>query len=152
MGAGLMFDDVFIEIIADTLHLSPDMLSLILAKKPLSKIVLVTDSMRAAWLGGGVSDLGGLKVLVEGGAARLASSGALAGSVLKLNKAVENIARIANIDIFSAAELASKNAADSLNLKGIGRICEGCAADFVLLQESAEVAAVFVSGKLCYKL
>ncbi|MBR4597664.1 MAG: N-acetylglucosamine-6-phosphate deacetylase [Opitutales bacterium] len=151
-GAGLLFDDVFLEIIADKVHLSSDMLSLVFAKKPLSKIALITDSMRASWLGEGSSSLGGLEVVVKGGEARLAKTGALAGSVLKLNEAVKNAAEIANIDISSAAELASKNVADSLNLKGVGRLREGFAADFVLLSEKAEVAAAFVGGKLCYKL
>ena len=145
-GAGLLLDDVFIEIIADMRHLSADMLRLIFAKKPRSKIVLVTDAMRAAWLGDGVSDLGGLKVLVEGGAARLASSGALAGSVLKMNEAVKNAAQFLGGDLAAAAALASENAAESLGIKGVGRLAENYAADFVLLGEGAEVRAVFIGG------
>ena len=150
-GAGMVLDDVFIEIIADMRHLSADMLRLVFAKKPHSKIVLITDAMRAAWLGGGVSDLGGLKVVVENGAARLASSGALAGSVLKMNEAVKNAAQFLGGNLAAAAALASENAAESLGLKGLGRLSENYAADFVLMGEGAEIRAVFIGGRLAFE-
>ncbi|MBO5780971.1 MAG: amidohydrolase family protein [Opitutales bacterium] len=150
-GAGLLFDDVWIEIVADKKHLSEDMLKLVFAKKNFEKIILITDSMRASWLGEGVSTLGGLKVIVKNGEARLCDGGALAGSVLKMNDAVKNFAEISGEPVLKIAECASKNVAESLGLGEVGRIEENCLADFTLLDENASVLAVFVGGKLCFK-
>lgn len=150
-GAALLFDDVFIEIIADKKHLSEDMLKLVSGKKNFEKILLITDSMRASWLSDGMSSLGGLKVLVKDGEARLADSGALAGSVLRLNEAIKNFSEISGVDILKVCECASKNVAKSLNLSGFGEIKENCFADFTLIDECANVLATFVGGKLCFK-
>ena len=46
--------------------------------------------MRAKHLGEGLSELGGQKVIVKNGEARL-ENGALAGSVLKMNDAIKNV-------------------------------------------------------------
>lgn len=150
-GAGLLFDDIWIEIIADKKHLSEDMLKLVFAKKNFEKIILITDSMRASWLKDGVSTLGGLKVAVKNGEARLCDGGALAGSVLKMNDAVKNFAKITGRHVLKIAECASKNVAESLNLSRVGLIKENFWADFVLLDENARILAVFAGGKLCFK-
>lgn len=149
-GAGLLFDDVYLEIIADKLHLSSDMLRLIFAKKPHSKIALISDSMRASGMPEGEYSLGGVKVIYKDNAART-ETGALAGSVLKIHEAVGNVMKLANLPLGEACKLASENVANSLSLKNIGKIEESYAADFVVLSSSAEVLATIVDGEILYK-
>ena len=149
MGAGLMLDDVFTEIIADGFHLSDDMLRLVLAKKPHSKIVLITDSMRASGMPEGASELGGLKVFVSDGQARLAN-GALAGSVLKMNEAVKKIMDIGGLALEDAAAMASLNPAQSLGISDYGKIEEGYLADFAVLDKNCNVLQTIVGGKIVY--
>ncbi len=149
-GAGLIFDDVYIEIIADKLHLSEDMLKLICLKKNLSKIILITDSMMASGMPDGEYALGGLKVESKEGAARL-ENGALAGSVLKMNKAIKNIKEAGNLSLLDAVNMATINPAESLGLKHIGKIQEGYCADICLFTKDFEVAATIVDGEIRYK-
>lgn len=151
VGAGLLFGDITLEIIADKIHLSPDFIRLIFARKDASKIVLITDSMRASGLGDGVYSLGGLDVKVSGAEARLVSDSSLAGSVLKMSEALKNLCEILNADISKLAKCASLNAANSLNIPNLGEIKEGNFADFALLDTDFKVLKTIVGGVVKYE-
>ncbi|MEQ8156014.1 MAG: N-acetylglucosamine-6-phosphate deacetylase [Clostridiaceae bacterium] len=114
VGAALM-SDIYCEIIADTIHVNKKLFQFILNNKGKEKIVLITDSMRAAGMKDGKYDLGGQGVYVKGGAARLAS-GNLAGSVLTLNKAVLNFFENTDLTLNEAIYMASLNPARSIGI------------------------------------
>ena len=48
VGAGLLHEDVYVEMICDCLHLCPDMINLVFSIKNMEKILLVTDSVSAS--------------------------------------------------------------------------------------------------------
>ncbi len=148
LGAGLLFDDVSCEIIADMVHLSCDMLRLVFAKKPLSRIILITDAMRASWMPDGTYSLGGLGVDVRRGEARLVSGGALAGSVLKMNEALRNACAVSGVPPERLWPVSSLNAASSLGIPLTGKIAEGWAADFALLSGDFRVLKTVVAGEV----
>lgn len=152
IGAGLLFDDIVLEIIADKIHLSPDFINLTFSKKDLSKVILVTDSMRASGLSDGVYSLGGLDVKVSQGAARLCSNSALAGSVLKMNEALKNLCQILNLKMKNLSKCASLNAATSLNLSGYGEVKEGNYADFAVLDSNFNVLKTIVGGEIKFEI
>ncbi|MBO6103437.1 MAG: N-acetylglucosamine-6-phosphate deacetylase [Opitutales bacterium] len=149
-GAGLLFDDVYTEIIADKFHLSRDMLRLVFAKRPASKIVLISDAMRASGMPGGVYSLGGLEVFAGGGCARL-KDGSLAGSVLKINEALKNVSEICGVKGERLFNCASLNPAQSLGIGGFGKIEKGYAADFAVIDENFGVEASIVGGDVKYR-
>jgi N-acetylglucosamine-6-phosphate deacetylase len=80
-GAALTDDRLYCEVIADGIHLHRDAVRLLVRAKGAAKAVAVTDAMEAAGMPDGSYRLGGSRVLVQGGQARLAD-GTLAGSVL----------------------------------------------------------------------
>lgn len=82
--AALDNQEVYLELIADGIHVDPAVIRLIDPKR----VVLVTDSMVAAGLQDGKYQLGSLQVTVEGSVARTAD-GALAGSTLTMPRAVK---------------------------------------------------------------
>lgn len=147
VGGGLLDDDLVIEMICDKIHLCPDMIRLAFKVKPADKIALITDSMSATGLEDGDYSLGGLAVVVSGGAARLKSDGALAGSTLHFNTALKNIYEVTGLPLSQLVRATSLNQATSLGLKGIGKIETGWTADLVLLDEDFAVQAVFVDGQ-----
>lgn len=151
VGAGLLLENFTLEIIADKVHLSPDFIRLIFARKDASKIVLITDSMRASGLGDGLYSLGGLDVKVSGAEARLVSDSSLAGSVLKMNEALKNLCEILNADISKLAKCASLNAANSLNIPNLGEIKQGNFADFAVLNSDFKVLKTIVGGVVKYE-
>ncbi len=148
VGAGLDNNDVFIELICDTLHICPDMINLIFKLKSNEKILLISDAMRAAGMPEGEYTLGGLPVIVKEGAARLASNGALAGSTLQICDALKNVAEITNIPLSTLVKATSWNQAESLGLEGLGRIEPGYFADITVLNKDFQVQKVFVDGEL----
>ena len=87
------------------------------------------------------------EVVVSDGAARLASNGALAGSVLVMNKALKNVYEITGLPLSQLVRTTSWNQACALGLKDLGRIEPGYCADLAVLDNDFEVRAVWVDGK-----
>lgn len=145
VGAGLLDDDLMLELICDGVHLSPEMLSLIFARVPLGRLMLITDSVAAAWRPDGPMDLGGLDVEVSGGIARLAS-GALAGSSLRFPEGIRRVVQTTGMPLHQLVQTTSWNQARSLGLPGQGRLEPGYHADLVMLDDAFHVSAVWVGG------
>lgn len=146
VGAGLLDDKVMTEMICDTIHLCPDMIRLAFKHRPLETIMLITDSMAASWLGDGEYNIGGLQVKVQDGQARL-ETGNLAGSTLRYNDGLKNVAQISGLPLEQLIATTAANQARSLGLDDRGRLETGLLADIVLLDEAFEVKAVFVGGE-----
>lgn len=139
--------NVFAEVIADGVHLHPSLVRFISGSP--ARAVFVTDAMAAACASEGTYRLGGLEVQVANGEARLASNGAIAGSVLTLDAAVRHAVNHAGIPLADAVRSASQNPADMLGLSDVGRLERGKRADVVVLDEGLEVVATMKSGKWC---
>ncbi len=88
LGAALVDERVFIEVIADGFHVAPESLALLFAAAP-GRVVLMTDAMAAAAAEEGTYLLGELEVTVAGGKAVLSGTDTLAGSTLVLSRALE---------------------------------------------------------------
>lgn len=149
VGAGLLHDDVRIEIICDKVHVSVPMIQLVFDRKPIESILLITDSMRASHLPDGPSSIGGLDVIVKNGEARLAKDGALAGSMLRMNDALKNVLEVTGLPIEDVIQTTSWNQAEELGLGDqFGCIEPDFFADLVVLgKEDLDVKAVFVGGE-----
>ncbi|MFV0634389.1 N-acetylglucosamine-6-phosphate deacetylase [Demequina sp.] len=87
-GAALADDRVFIEVVADGIHVDPQLIAALFRATP-GRVVLVTDAMAAAASGDGDYRLGSLDVEVRGGKAVLAGTDTIAGSTLTLTRAIE---------------------------------------------------------------
>ncbi|MBP5225865.1 MAG: N-acetylglucosamine-6-phosphate deacetylase [Kiritimatiellae bacterium] len=148
VGAGLLHGDVRTEIICDKIHLAPEMIQLIFARRPIETIVMITDSMRASHLPDGPSSLGGLEVIVKDGQARLASNGALAGSVLQMNIALKNVHEVTGKPLAEIIQATSWNQAVELGRGDeLGKVEAGYLADLAVLDPATfAVQAVFVDG------
>ncbi|MDB6076949.1 MAG: N-acetylglucosamine-6-phosphate deacetylase, partial [Akkermansiaceae bacterium] len=147
IGAGMLDDRLRIELITDGIHLSPDMLRLIFKVVSIDRLMMITDSVAASWKGDGEMTLGGLPVVVKDGIARLKDGGALAGSTLKANEGLRNLADITGLPLSELVKVSGWNQAKSLGLEGFGKIEAGYHADLVLLDEDFEVLRTFVGGE-----
>ncbi|MGL5018377.1 MAG: N-acetylglucosamine-6-phosphate deacetylase [Luteolibacter sp.] len=149
VGAGLLDDSLMLELIADGVHLCPDMLKLLFKLVPVGRLMLITDSTAASWLGDGETTLGGLPVTVRNGIARLTGNGTLAGSTLRYNEGVKNIAEITGLPLQQIVKTTSWNQAQSLELQDFGKLEPGYHADIVLLEKDFSVWKTFVGGLEC---
>ncbi len=141
-GAALTDDRLYVEVIADGIHLHPDILRLTFRAKGREKMVLVTDAMEAAGMPEGTYQLGGQAVIVKDGAARL-SSGVLAGSTLTMGRAFVNLIRF-GFSPEDAAYMATQSPADSIGEKLLGRIIPG--APGILTRWSRDWSRMMVIG------
>ncbi len=150
-GFGLLSDKVNCEAICDTIHLSIPAIKLLIKNKPHDKFTLITDSMRAKHLSDGISELGGQKVIVKNGEARL-ENGALAGSILKMNDAIKNLVEKCGVKFTDAIDFATVNPAKNLGVfDKVGSIREGKFADFTVLNPDFSVSLTVRGGKIVYQ-
>lgn len=136
---------VMCELIADGIHIHPAALSLAVHAKGIDKIVLITDSMRACLLGEGESELGGQKVFVKDGRATLAD-GTLAGSILTMERAVQNIWKFAHLTLPQAVQLATANPARELGLTDRGTLEQGKRADVTIFDDDFNILRTYKKG------
>ena len=149
VGGGLMADDVYVEMICDGVHLCDQMIRLIAKLKGPERMMLITDSMRAAGMPDGNYSLGGLPVVVKDGCARL-TTGQVAGSTLRYDAGFRRLVRLTDLPLAEAVRATSLNQAESLGLGKRGRLEPGCVADIVLLTAELEVAKTICSGEVRY--
>ncbi|MDR1000715.1 MAG: N-acetylglucosamine-6-phosphate deacetylase [Clostridiales bacterium] len=149
---GYLMDDLTIEIIADGMHLPPELLSLILKCKDNNSISLVTDSMRGAGMPPGYYILGSLRdgqeVIVEDGVAKLPDRSAYAGSVATADRLVRVMTEQVGLPLYSAVKMLSLNPARVIGLdQKKGSIEIGKDADFLIFDDQINIKEVYVCGE-----
>ena len=151
VGSAMLLDALNCELIADTIHVSVPAMQLLVKNKPLDKLTLITDAMRAKGLPDGVSELGGQTVYVKNGEARL-EDGVLAGSVLQMNKAIKNMVEKVGVPLTQAVDYATANPAKNLNIyKETGSIKVGKKADFTVINGNFDVILTVRDGEIIYQ-
>lgn len=147
--AAVEHGEVTAEIIADGVHIHPAMVRLAFQLFGDNRMILISDTLRAAGLEDGTYDLGGQDVTVRGPVATI-DNGALAGSVSDLMRCLTVAVRDMGIPLASAVKAASANPARALGLDAErGAIEPGKVADAVLLdKETLDVRAVVLRGEL----
>lgn len=150
VGSGMLDSDIRIEIICDTIHLCADMLNLTFTNKSIDQMIMITDSLACSWMPDGPGQLGGLPIIVKNGVARL-ESGNLAGSTLRYAKGLYNVWKITGQPLSQLVKATSLNQAESLGLRGLGKISPGYTADLVLLDDDFNVLKTYINGELRYE-
>ena len=149
--SSLLRNELKIELIADTLHVHPAVMELLLKLKGANGIILVSDSIRAGGMHEGEYEFADQKVFMKAKKAFLAD-GTLAGSTLTLNMAVKNMVETANAKVTEAVRMASLNGAKVINTdhkKGI--LAVGKDADIVVLNNDYEVETTILGGRIAYQ-
>ena len=150
VGAGFLLDDLDTEVICDRIHLCDDMLRLVFWKRDLAHVQMITDSLRCSHMPDGYSfEMGGLKVRLEWGEARLVEGGNLAGSTLWMNRGLKNLAEVTGLPLKDLIRVTSWNQAVDLGFgKTLGKVERGYVADLAVLDpKTFDVCAVFVNGE-----
>lgn len=152
VGAALSLDDVYAEAISDGHHVHPAAIDIIVKSRGVEETVLVTDCMRAGGLPEGPSSLGEFDVIVKDGAARLADTENLAGSILELIQGVKNMVKWNLVSLPDALRMASLNPAKSVGIEGVcGQIVPGAEADFILVDDNGNLKATYLDGQIRYQ-
>ncbi len=144
-------DSVTVEVIADGIHLPPELLKLIYRVKGVDKVCLVTDSMRGAGMGEGPSVLGpkhdGMDCIIKDGIAFLPSMTAFAGSVATTDRLVRVMHHQVGLPLTECIKMMCEVPARVMNLTDRGRIREGYVADLVFFDDDIRVKKVLLQGE-----
>lgn len=148
---GAVYDSkhVMAEIICDGVHIHPAAVRATFEMMGEDRMILISDSMRAAGMPDGSYTLGGLDVNVVGNRATLASDGAIAGSVTNLMDCMKTVVKTMNIPLETAVACATINPAKSLGIDAeYGSIRAGKKAHIVLMDQELNVQQVIKDGEL----
>ena len=140
LGAAYDNKDVFVELIADGLHVHDSVIRAVFEMFD-GRVVLVSDSMRATGLGDGDYSLGGQNVRVEGKKTVL-QNGTIAGSVSNLFDCMKHCIDI-GIPMEQAVAAATLTPAKALGAEDrIGRIAVGHKADILVVDNKFDLLKV----------
>jgi N-acetylglucosamine-6-phosphate deacetylase len=147
VGWALRKEAATFDIIADGVHVHPEMLDLACRLKTPEKVLLITDAVLPAGLGDGEFEVWGEKVRVENGRT-LNERGSIAGSVITMLDAVKRMLSLGFSPV-EVAKMASLNPAKLLGLDSArGSVEIGKRADLVALNSAGEVVMTMIGGKV----
>jgi N-acetylglucosamine-6-phosphate deacetylase len=137
-------------LIADGLHVHPEMVGLAFRMLGPDRLCLVTDAIAAAGMQDGEYRLATLTIYVNDGVPKL-GSGAIVGSVLTMREAFKNILAFTGCTVPEAARMASTSPARLIGEgRRKGRLTPGYDADVTVLAPDLSVQAVWLSGERAY--
>ena len=134
---------IYAELISDGVHINPAMVRLLVSLYGTDRVILISDSMRAAGLADGKYDLGGQMMTVTGGVA-YTDGGNLAGSTTNLFECVRRAISF-GIPADDAYRMASENPARLMGLNK-GRVAVGLDADLIFVDGEQNLVGVMKGG------
>ncbi|EJO5349340.1 N-acetylglucosamine-6-phosphate deacetylase [Clostridium botulinum] len=147
----IMNTDISCELIADNIHVHKGAINVLTKIKGKDKIILITDSMRAGCMKNGTWELGGQKVIVKEGSARLQDN-TLAGSILTLDNAIKNMKNNLDASLCEIVSMVTVNPAKDINIYDKkGSIEKGKDADIVIFDKDISVSMTIVNGDIVYE-
>lgn len=145
-GWGLQREEVTFDIIADAVHVHPEMLDLACRTKTPDKVTLISDSVAPTGLGDGEFEIWGEKVAVEN-RRTLNERGSIAGSVITMHDAFVRMRSLG----FSYAEVSKMASANPARLLGLdddrGSVVAGKRADLVGIRPDDSIEFVMIGGQ-----
>lgn len=146
VGAALDSPWARVELICDGVHIHPSVVRAVFRMFGPDRVVLISDTMRAAGMTDGKYDLGGQEVTVKGPLATLAD-GTIAGSVTDLMACMKTAVSF-GIPLADAVRSAAVTPAQAIGVfDRVGSLDPGKRANVVVLDRELNVKAVFFKGR-----
>ena len=147
VGAGLLSDSVYLELIGDMHHVSREAIEILLKTRDIDHIVGITDSLSIGGTTTAEVKLGGLDVIKKDGVAWIKDTNTIAGSILTMDAAFRNLHEIIP-DLMSLTKIFSTNPSRVLSLKNLGYIDAGMNADLNFIDDHMNMKATMIGGYL----
>jgi N-acetylglucosamine-6-phosphate deacetylase len=146
----LLNSNVAVSVVADGIHVAPEMLQLISRIKGPDEMVIVSDSLAGLGMPPGRYSLGGVEVFTDGVTGRRVD-GTLSGSVTPLSDGLRNLIN-AGLAPEWAVAAATVNPARVLGLSRVhGSVRIGRPADLVVFDDEWSVSATIIGGRVAYR-
>ncbi|MEQ2455371.1 N-acetylglucosamine-6-phosphate deacetylase [Flavonifractor hominis] len=146
VGAALDAPQCKVELICDGVHIHPAVVRAVFKMFGPKRVILISDTMRAAGMPDGAYTLGGQDVTVKGKYATLAD-GTLAGSVTDLMSCMKTAVSF-GIPLADAVRAAAVNPAKAIGIfSRAGTLEPGKRANLVVLDENLNLKDIFFRGE-----
>ncbi|MGB3632449.1 MAG: N-acetylglucosamine-6-phosphate deacetylase [Rubrobacteraceae bacterium] len=150
VGAAFAHPRVVCGLIVDGLHIHPEVAGLAFQMLGPDRLYLTTDATAATGMGPGEYALATRKIYQDANMVRL-GDGALAGSLITMNEAFQNILAFTGCTLPEAARMASSTPARLIGEgRRKGRLVPGYDADITVLAPDLSVEAVWKNGQKVY--
>lgn len=150
--SAFLYDDLFVEMIADLNHVSAHLMQLTFKVKGADRVALITDGMWATGMPPGPYTMGGLDIIVTESAARLADDSGNAGSVATMETCVQNVVTHAGVPLADALRSAALTPAALIGAdRQKGSLTPGKDGDVTVLDAHLRVRATVTSGRVVYQ-
>ena len=152
LGACLLSDEVYNELICDGLHVSNEMIELMLRVKNdhLNKVMMVSDSATAAGAPVGTYRMFGFDVHIDERGFCLTDTGRLMGSTVPVIRGIRNLHKNLNMELKDIVRMSSYNPAKVYGAESKGSLEAGKDADFVVVDDDFRVLETYREGKCIY--
>lgn len=137
--------EVVVELIADGVHVAPQVVAMVFDMVGPDAIALVTDAMAGAGMPDGHYPMGPSRVWVTGGVSRLVRGGTIAGGTGHLLDVVR-CAVAAGVSLPDAVRAASATPARVLGRADLGRLEPGARADLLVVDDDLVPTRVMRAG------
>ena len=149
VGAVFIHPELSCEVIADGIHINPDIIKFLVACKTLDKIVLVTDALKPTKQTKKPLIANGEEVYLDKCFYRK-SDNAIAGSALTMIDSVKNIVSY-GFTVEQAIHMASTNPARIMRTQHLGLIAPGYDADIVIFNKNLNILHTIIKGNIYQK-
>ncbi len=151
LGTVLATRTLFAELVCDGIHVAPEIVDLWWRMKGPDRAILITDAMAAAGMPDGEYTLGNFAVQVADG--RAMARGVLAGSVLTLDRALQNFIAFTGAPLDQALRLLTVNPAAMTGFSTgfsaqVGSIAVGAPANLVAVDAQGRLLGSIHNGEL----
>lgn len=135
---------VTVEVIADGVHLHPDVVAAVIAAAGPDRVAVITDAIAAAGRPDGAFRLGSVHVDVVAGVARVHGTSTIAGSTATMDRLFRAVH--ADAGLLAAVRTTAATPARALGLQRVGELRAGYDANLVVLDRGLGVSEVMVRG------
>ncbi len=135
---------VTVEVIADGVHLHPDVVKAVIAAVGADRVAMVTDAIAAAGRPDGVFRLGSVHVDVVAGVARVHGTATIAGSTATMDRLFRTVH--ADAGLLAAVQTTATTPARALGLQRVGELRAGYDANLIVLDGGLGVSEVMLHG------
>lgn len=149
VGAVFIHPELSCEVIADGIHIDPEIIKFLLTCKSLDKIVLVTDSLKPTRQNQKRLFANGEEVYLDKCFYRK-SDDVIAGSALTMIDSVRNIVSY-GFTVEQAVHMAATNPARIMRQEHLGLIAPGYDADLVIFNKNLNISHTIINGHIYHK-
>ncbi len=140
---------VTVELIADGVHVHPEVVRAVIQAAGPHRVAVVTDAIAAAGCADGPFRLGAVPIDVVSGVARVRGTSTIGGSTATMDQLFRNLAWLgsdADAALVAAVQMTAATPARALGLEGAGALRVGYDANLVVLNGDLRVTAVMAHG------